>query len=55
MGRDPQIVNNTVAENADVIHHRHDGHFGAHIRTINTPTSSGITALNIYASNFYEF
>jgi len=55
MGRDPQILNRTVPKSAGVIHHRHDGHFCVHIRTVNTPASSGITALNIYASNFYVF
>jgi hypothetical protein len=52
MGRDPQVLNNTVPENIGVIHHRHDGHFCVHIRTVNTPTSSGITGLNIYAYVF---
>lgn len=55
MGRDPQILNNTVPESAGVIRHRHDGFFCVHFRTISTPTSSGITALNIYASNLYAF
>ena len=34
MGRDPQILNNSVPENSGVIHHRHDGHFCVHIRKL---------------------